>query len=279
MLHPQPVPAGRRFFTLIPRNPLRAAAAPASNLVAMSPAESTCWTLIRAAAAGSAEDRAGFARSYEGPLRAFFGARWRRTSDAPDVHDAVQEVFLECFREGGVLNRADESRPGGFRAFLYGTARNVALRVEERRARDRRGRSPEPDLGAIAADETSVSDAYERAWARMLLREAARVMAERASSAGGEAAEQIRVLERRFVDGLPIRDIAKQSGADPVRLHRLYQKSLRTYRVALEEVVARHLCGSPGEIQRECRRLQDLLGGDRRSRHAAGAADNTPSDR
>ncbi|MBK8268830.1 MAG: hypothetical protein IPK83_11220 [Planctomycetes bacterium] len=35
-----------------------------------------------------------------------------------DLDDAVQDVFLECFRPDGALDRLDVHRPGGFRAFL-----------------------------------------------------------------------------------------------------------------------------------------------------------------
>ena len=44
-------------------------------------------------------------------------------------------------RAGGLLDRARADQPGGFRAFLYGAVRNVALRAEARRARQL---APEP---------------------------------------------------------------------------------------------------------------------------------------
>ena len=36
----------------------------------------TCWTVIRGAAAGRAEDCAEFAQRYEGVIRAYLAARW-----------------------------------------------------------------------------------------------------------------------------------------------------------------------------------------------------------
>ena len=59
-------------------------------------------------------------------------ARWRSSSQSSELDDAVQEVFVECFRAGGVLKRVDASRPGGLRPFLFGVVRNVALRFETR---------------------------------------------------------------------------------------------------------------------------------------------------
>ena len=49
-----------------------------------------------------------------------------------DLDDVTQEVFVECFRTGGVLEAAGSGRVPRFRAFLYGVIRNVARRVESR---------------------------------------------------------------------------------------------------------------------------------------------------
>jgi hypothetical protein len=43
----------------------------------MSASESTCWTVIRAAAAGSSKDRDELARRYLSVVRAYLSARWR----------------------------------------------------------------------------------------------------------------------------------------------------------------------------------------------------------
>ena len=80
--------------------------------------DSTRWTVIRRAAAGSAPDRAEFARRYGPVIRAYLGARWRQTPLFPEVDDAAQQVFVECFKENGVLGRVDAQRETGFRAYL-----------------------------------------------------------------------------------------------------------------------------------------------------------------
>src|SRR5947209_17413620 len=117
----------------------------------MSDSQLTCWTLIRAASAGAVRERDEFARRYRPILRAYLAARWRGSPLLQDLDDAVQDVFVECLRPGGALERLDPSRDGGFRAFLYGVACNVALRRESRR--------PAPDgaaLDAIPDDHTSL---------------------------------------------------------------------------------------------------------------------------
>ena len=67
----------------------------------------TCWTLIRAAAAGEEEDRSVFAHRYLPVVRSYLGVRWESSVLRSQLDDAVQEVFLECFRRGGVLARVD----------------------------------------------------------------------------------------------------------------------------------------------------------------------------
>jgi RNA polymerase sigma-70 factor (ECF subfamily) len=101
----------------------------------MPTSESTCWTVIRAAAAGSPADREELARRYLGVVRAYLAARWRGSGLRSDLDDAVQEVFVECFRSGGALEAAGAGRVPSFRAFLYGVIRNVARRFECRPAR------------------------------------------------------------------------------------------------------------------------------------------------
>ena len=66
----------------------------------MSITESTCWTVIRAAAAGSPADREALAHRYLGVVRAYLAARWRRLGLRNDLDDATQNVFVECFRQG-----------------------------------------------------------------------------------------------------------------------------------------------------------------------------------
>ena len=92
-------------------------------------ADSTCWTLIRGAAEGREEDREAFARQYLPVVRSYLRVRWQGTPLREEIEDAVQDVFVECFKDNGALGRVDPSRSNGFRAFLHGVVRNVALRT------------------------------------------------------------------------------------------------------------------------------------------------------
>ena len=113
--------------------------------------------MIRGAAAGDATQQQAFAQRYAEPIAAYLRARWQASPLAQDVDDAVQEVFVECCRENGVLERASESKTaaGGFRGYLYGVARNVALRFEQRRGR-RRERQPPEGLRIMLRDDPDV---------------------------------------------------------------------------------------------------------------------------
>jgi DNA-directed RNA polymerase specialized sigma24 family protein len=220
----------------------------------MPSAEVTCWTMIRDAAGGAPAARDRFARVYRPVVTAYLVARWRGVSRAPDTDDAAQDVFVECFRAGGLLEKADPDRAGGFRAFLLGAARNVARRHEARR------RLPGPLPIDLAAEDTGPAEAFDRAWARALLREAGRVQKQQAEAAGPAALRRVQLLRMRFGDGLAIRDIAERWGEDAARLHHEYATARDEFRAALREVVAfHHPGGTDGAIERACGELLGLL--------------------
>jgi RNA polymerase sigma-70 factor (ECF subfamily) len=219
----------------------------------MPTSESTCWTVIRAAAAGSPSEREEFARRYLGVVRAYLGARWRGSSLHANFDDAVQEVFVECFRQGGVLEAAGDGRVPGFRAFFYGVLRNVARRFE---TRPRRPAAPLPE---IAADEASLSQLFERSWAQAIMAEAARLQRRRAGERGPEAVRRVELLRLRFEENLPIRTIAERWGIPAAGLHHAYAKARQEFRAALLEVVAFHHPGSPSDVEQEAAGLLKAL--------------------
>jgi len=216
--------------------------------------ESTCWTVIRAAAAGSPTDREELARRYVNVVRAYLSARWRGSPLLAERDDAVQEVFVECFRRGGALEAAGAGRVPGFRAFLYGVIRNVARRFE---AHPARSAGPLPD--EIDANEESQSRLFDRTWAEAIMAEAARLQRHRAAGRGPEAVLRVELLQLRFEQNLPIRDIAERWGVHPASLHRAYAIARQEFRAALMEVVAFHQPGSPAELENEAASLLKAL--------------------
>jgi RNA polymerase sigma-70 factor (ECF subfamily) len=224
----------------------------------MATPETTCWTMIQAAAAGSAREREEFACRYAPVVRAYLAARWRASPFLHHLDDAAQDVFVECFKDDGVLDRAEQAR--GFRPFLYGVVRNVAARIERQRGTSRERQPPsDVDLGEVAASDESLSREFDRAWARTLLREAAELMAQCAGVAGPAACRRVELLRLRFHDGLPIRDIAARWQVDPAVLHHEYAKARQEFKAALLAVVAFHHGATPAEVEQECADLLALL--------------------
>jgi len=215
--------------------------------------DSTCWTIIRAAAAGNPADREELARRYLGVVRAYLAARWRESSHLADLDDAGQEVFVECFRRGGVLDAASAGRVPSFRAFLYGVIRNVARRFESRSAR-----AVEVPFD-LPADEASQSRLFDRTWAESLMAEAAELQRQRAKVLGGEYARRVELLRLRFEEDRPIRTIAEQWGVPSATLHHAYAQARQEFRAILLEVVAFHSPGPPEDVARTAAELLKYL--------------------
>jgi RNA polymerase sigma-70 factor (ECF subfamily) len=155
----------------------------------MSTSESTCWTVIRAAAAGSSSDRDELARRYLGAGHAYLSARGRGSALRDDLDDAMQEVFVRCFRQGGAVEVPGAGWVPHFHAFLHAVIRNVAHRFESRPVRTA------DSLPEIAADDASQSRFFDRTWAQALMAGVARLQRQRAA----ESAAAVRV----GVDDLP----------------------------------------------------------------------------
>jgi RNA polymerase sigma factor (sigma-70 family) len=223
----------------------------------MGGAPETCWTVVEEAAGGDREAREAFANHYVPVVRAYLRARWRASPLASEIDDAVQEVFVDCFKGDGALGRADRTRSGGFRAFLHGVVRIVALHFETRRARRkvRASGAFDPDRGE--ANEESLARVFDRAWAQQIMREAAERQANAADD--DDRRRRVELLRLRFREGLPIRTIAQRWEADPAVVHRQYARARREFEAALSEVVAFHHPGTPSEVGERCRALLEHL--------------------
>jgi RNA polymerase sigma factor (sigma-70 family) len=216
----------------------------------------TSVRLVAAAADGGVTAREEFARRYAPVVRSYLETRWRGAVDVSQLDDAVQEVFVDCFRRGGALARVDRDRLRRFRAYLYGVTRTVARRIErERHVRRRHLPRGESVVAVAASADESLARVFDRAWATALLRRAARRHEERATD--DRARRRVELLRLRFADGMPIRDIATRWGVDPAWLHHEYAVAREEFREALLDV-AREEYGKD-EVEAECARLLELL--------------------
>ena len=226
----------------------------------MSKQDSTCWTMVRAAAEGIAADREDFARRYAPVIRAYLVARWKSSEHLNSLKDAEQDVFLECFKRGGVLDRVEPERAGGFRAFLYGVVRNVALRVESPGpARVERQPPSDFSLDDMEGNEEHLSRVFDRAWARSVMKEAAALQAAWAEDRGTAAVRRVELLRLRYEEELPIPEIARRWETQPDRLYPEFTRARGEFRQALREVIGFHHPDSADDVDREYERLMALL--------------------
>ena len=221
----------------------------------------TCWILLNEAARGERAARDRFSDLYIPTVRATLTARWRGGPLAGDVDDAVQDVFIECLKDGGALKRATAAEAPSFRAFLFGITRNVARRWEERAGRRRDAAVTRHILlDAAGADEASLSKIFDRQWARALVKRAANHLTEQANASDDKARQRVELLRLRFVEDLPIREIAKRWDTDPARVHHDYARAREEFQRALRDVIALHHPDEPRAVERELREVFSGLG-------------------
>jgi RNA polymerase sigma-70 factor (ECF subfamily) len=227
----------------------------------------TSWTLVRRAREGGDERAAGAAldalcRAYWRPLYAY--ARGRGLARA-DAQDAVQEFFAVALRRE-LFGRADAER-GRLRSFLLTAFKRVLLdRVEHAAAERRRpeGGWAEGDFEAAEAEwarmgggATGIAGpdaAFERQWARELVAQARRRLANRYAAEG--KAELFRELETEALDGemSSAGEPRSRDGARRVALHRLRKR----FAEELRKVVADTL-PEGGDVEAELRELGAAL--------------------
>ena len=228
----------------------------------MSDEPQTCWDLVAGAANGDGDARRAFGELYLPIVETYIEQRWRGNGLLQDKDDAVQEVFVECFRDGGALEKVEQGKGSGFRGFLFGTTRNVAMRFE-RKAGSKLAENPAHTgfLDQIANDEDRLSRVFDREWARAIVRQAGDLQSRRAEARGGNALQRLEVLRRRFDDGMSVPDIAAELGESPELIHKWYARGRADFRECLRDVVSRHMREpiDPDGVEEECRRLLALL--------------------
>jgi DNA-directed RNA polymerase specialized sigma24 family protein len=227
----------------------------------MSSSDSTSWTLILAAASRAPAEQARFTERYAPVIEAYLVSRLGVPSEHEDVREAIQEVFLQCFKQGGALQGVDPARDG-FRAFLYGVTRNVALMAERRRARRRERQPPHSGVFERSTDDATLSHVFDAAWAELVVGEARALVEERATRRGGRAVLRAKALELMYRDDLPPREIAPLLVVEVKEVYKLLETGRMEFRAAVLQVMARY---SPEatrpELERKCVTLLDRLGG------------------
>ena len=222
--------------------------------------EETCWSIVEGAVRGDPEARETFARTYLQVVRNTLHFRWRQGPLSDRVEDAVQDVFMDCFRKEGALGRVDRER-GGFRNFLHGVVRFVALRYEERGGPLRREFQPPSSFDAsdVPSEDEGLSKIFDRSWAQALLARAVERHRQWAVTEGEASLRRFELLKLRFQEGLPIREIAARWELHPTFVHREYKRAREEFKRAMKREVAFHQPGAPAAVERECEKLLSLL--------------------
>lgn len=221
--------------------------------------DSTSWSIVLGAAAGQPSERERFSRTYGPVIKSYLAARWRVPFDDPEVDDGMQEVFMQIWKPDGALRSVDPSRAGGFRAFLFGIVRNVALMIERSDRRRRRRVATESALGGepVVSKGPTSSEVFDRAFVEAIAREARGRVVQRLA-AKGASIDHARVLEMRYADGLPPREIAARLEVPVEAIYEGLRRAKAEYREAVLDVLAFH---QPGASRAELEERFSELGG------------------
>lgn len=219
----------------------------------------TSWTLIRGAAGGKDAAREEFIARYETFVRRVLGRHWSGRAIAVEMEDTIQNIWVECFKKNGVIERADPNR--SFRAFLCGVIQREEMKVRQKWARDAVRRDKATfDPEQVLADQTAITRLIDREWALQVMGEAWQAYEQWAEDKGCAALHRVEVLRLRTREGLPPRKIAERVGGDAAQASRDYAQARKEFERTLREIVARHEGDEDKNLDDAVRDLLSLLG-------------------
>lgn len=182
-----------------------------------------------------------FCRSHLPLVRRRLLSRWRGSPLASLVPDAIQEVFVECLRDGGALAHYDASRSPSLEVFVQGVVRNVAARVERREARyGARCRRCGDRIFTFTAPGPEPADRLETEARARAVQDAILSLDGEPAVRGHSLGELVRL---HFRDGHPVREIAAAWRESANRVHELRRGACRRLRHRLRSLAA--ATGSP----------------------------------
>ena len=212
----------------------------------MAQLDSTCWTKLKEAVVDD-KKRQAFTILYEPVLRTYLEARWKQPSLTGNILPAIQAVFDESYRQGRALQQIDSEAQGELRVFLYKITRAVATKLESEASVTEK------------IDEDQMALVFDRAWAVCMMRQAAKMQAERAR--GNEKAERrLQLLRVHHYGGVAMVTIAKLWKTDVNELNTEYEVAQQEFEKALEEVLVFHNPRTWAETEEESARVLALLG-------------------
>jgi RNA polymerase sigma factor (sigma-70 family) len=223
--------------------------------------ETTQWSVVVSAGGEgtSAHDAlAALCRIYRPPVLAYVRAR---VGDSEDAEDLTQ-AFFAYLLERRLAARADPER-GRFRAFLLTSLKHFLASERERAGTLRRGGGmlvlPSSALERLASEDAGPEQAFEREWARTVLREAMVRLEREVRSAGrAELFTHLRPYLVENPDDGEYEALAQALSLRPntiaVAVHRLRTR----LRELVREVVA-DTSGEGADIESELRHMRSKL--------------------
>jgi RNA polymerase sigma factor (sigma-70 family) len=230
--------------------------------------ETTCWSLVMAAAGGStpqADEALGsLCALYWYPLYAFI----RRRGHDPDRAADLTQGFFARLLEKEFLRAVDPSR-GRFRAFLLTSCKNFLANEYDHEMAQKRGggRCPvsidrqdaEGRYLAEPAHDLTPDRLFERRWALTLLDQSLDQLGLESRQAGkGMLYERLKFLLTGAEGGPSLAEVGKALGMTEAAVKKAAQRLRQRYREILRERIAGTIV-DPGEVDDEIRTLFAIL--------------------
>lgn len=224
--------------------------------------ETTQWSIVVNAGAGGDDASAALTilcETYRPPVLAYVRARVHNNDDAEDLTQA----FFAHVLERQLPARADRER-GKFRSFLLKSLNHFLVTEWQRSNAQRRGGNvtmiADDAVDSIASEDAGPELAFEREWARTVLREAMRRLELEAQAAGREKMfSELRPYLVEVPEPGDYDTIAASAGirknSIAVAVHRLRSR----LQELVEEVVA-DTASNAADINAELRRMRDIMG-------------------
>lgn len=223
--------------------------------------QTTRWSVVVEAGGEGAAARDALAtlcRAYHRPVLAYVRARLNGRDEAEDV---TQAFFAHLLKQN-LPARADPTR-GKFRAFLQTSVKNfLANEIKHARAKRRGGDAqlvPETVLETLADEALGPEQAFEREWARAVVREAMGRLAHETKRAGkAKLFAELRPYLVEPPDAAEYEAVARSNGMRratiAVAVHRLRARLKELVREVLADTTE-----SEAAVEEELKELRSAL--------------------
>jgi RNA polymerase sigma factor (sigma-70 family) len=257
---------GRLGCPVLAGEPTEGAWLSAQGSVNTNQFRTTLWTTVLAAGNQSSPDSgaalARLCQVYWPPVYAFV----RKRTPSPEQAQDLTQSFFARFLEKNYVARAERNR-GRFRSFLMTAVENFLCDEHDRANSLKRGGGQAPlSLDLALAEEDilpgtgdSPALAFDKRWARSLLDEVTRRLAEEYETSGRLCLfEHLQSHLWGDADSIPYEDLSKRLQMSTVHLRVLAHRMRQRYRAILREEIAATVT-NPEEIESEIRYLLQVV--------------------